>query len=137
MKGRNIMTKSFFLAIVAASALFAGTHTASAAVNAFLYINSNTSPTLPTHLQYFDTTGGIINPEVLFGFNPQPDPPGFGPLADLTNPLRPTIIQPVTGLTPFSLMLGLSDGGRAFTYTSSGAPNTAGETSVLITRTAD
>jgi hypothetical protein len=25
----------------------------------------------------FDTAGGIVNPEVLVGFNPQPDPPGF------------------------------------------------------------
>jgi hypothetical protein len=26
----------------------------------------------------FDTTGGILDPEVLVGFNPQPDPAGFG-----------------------------------------------------------
>jgi hypothetical protein len=32
----------------------------------------------------FTTTGGLLNPGVLVGFNPQPDPPGFGGSRDLT-----------------------------------------------------
>jgi hypothetical protein len=34
-------------------------------------------PSGPMKTFAFDTTGGVLNPEVLVGFNPQPDPPGF------------------------------------------------------------
>lgn len=44
------------------------------------------------------TSGGPINPGVLVGFNPQPDPPGTPePFLDLANPLRPSIIQEADG----------------------------------------
>ena len=36
------------------------------------------------------TSGGVINPGVLVGFNPQPDPPG-DQFLDLRNPLAPTV----------------------------------------------
>ena len=38
----------------------------------------------------FATHGGVVNPGVLVGFNPQPDPPGTPPtMVDLTNAARP------------------------------------------------
>jgi PEP-CTERM motif len=42
----------------------------------------------------FHTTGGITNPGVLVGFNPQPDPPGFpATTADLRDPTSPVFDQ--------------------------------------------
>ena len=44
------------------------------------------------------TSGGPINPGVLVGFNPQPDPPGTPePFLDLANSLRPSITQEADG----------------------------------------
>ena len=42
----------------------------------------------------FRTSGGITNPGVLVGFNPQPDPPGFpATTADLGDPTSPVFDQ--------------------------------------------
>lgn len=41
----------------------------------------------------FDTSGGPINPGLIVGFNPQPDPPGM-PILDLSNAMAPDIFQP-------------------------------------------
>ncbi len=57
---------------------------------------ASTTPTLPTNLHVFDTAGpsGFINPGVLVGFNPQPDPPGDNAAVDLVNPYAPTFDLP-------------------------------------------
>jgi hypothetical protein len=48
-----------------------------------------------TPFQSFDltTSGGVVNPEIIVGFNPQPDPPGDNSknTIDLTNPSNPVI----------------------------------------------
>jgi hypothetical protein len=49
------------------------------------------------------TSGGVVNPGVIVGFNPQPDPPGF-PTLDLTNPLEPVLTQPA-GPTTFDFVM--------------------------------
>jgi hypothetical protein len=59
--------------------------------------------------------GGPINPGVLVGFNPQPDPPGFGgddgALIALLNPADPMLFSPATGPVSFRLAIeGLGDG---------------------------
>jgi hypothetical protein len=46
-----------------------------------------------------ETNGGVLNPGVIVGFNPQPDPPGF-PMLNLTNPKEPILVQPA-GPTTF------------------------------------
>jgi hypothetical protein len=62
-----------------------------------------------------DTLGGPINPGVLVGFNPQPDPPGTPPaLLDLADKASPKIFDS-TGLTfylelAFTGLPGIADG---------------------------
>jgi PEP-CTERM motif len=55
----------------------------------------------------FLTSGGITNPAVLVGFNPQPDPPGFpattGDLRDLTSP----VFDQTTGATAYLVTVSL------------------------------
>jgi len=47
---------------------------------------------LPTDLHYFATSGpGPVNPGVILGFNPQPDPPGFVDRVNLEHPMDPRI----------------------------------------------
>jgi hypothetical protein len=71
---------------------------------------------LPTDLHYLATTGlGPLNPEVIVGFNPQPDPPGFGDLVDLANPLAPSITLSTTGLT--TILFGMHGPGPNDPYT--------------------
>ncbi|HEY5207761.1 MAG TPA: PEP-CTERM sorting domain-containing protein [Roseiarcus sp.] len=58
----------------------------------------------------FRTSGGITNPGVLVGFNPQPDPPGVPvlPTADLRDPSSPIFdqdAQATTYLVTVSLLL--------------------------------
>ena len=57
----------------------------------------------------FRTSGGITNPGVLVGFNPQPDPPGFpATTADLRDPTSPVFDQTSGGaayLVTVSLLL--------------------------------
>jgi hypothetical protein len=59
--------------------------------------------------------GGPINPGILVGFNPQPDPPGdvdFISLLDLTDPTHPTVHAPMTadGAYRFEFFHTLADG---------------------------
>ena len=59
--------------------------------------------------------GGPINPGVLVGFNPQPDPPGFGDdgaLIALLNPADPMLVSPsLGGAFSFRMIIqGLGDG---------------------------
>ncbi|WP_293899164.1 PEPxxWA-CTERM sorting domain-containing protein [Phenylobacterium sp.] len=64
------------------------------------------------------THGGIVNPGVLVGFNPQPDPPGDGALIgllsvlDLADPTHPTIHAPLIGGDGYRLQFyhNLADG---------------------------
>jgi PEP-CTERM motif len=67
------------------------------------------TPTLPHNLDYFGTAGpsGYINPGVLVGFNPQPDPPGDNAMPDLTNPYEPVFTQP--GVGEFTILFGIHD----------------------------
>jgi PEP-CTERM motif len=63
---------------------------------------------LPTDLHYLSTSGpGPVNPAVIVGFNPQPDPPGFGDVVDLRNPMDPSIafrtVSPVTTTILFGM----------------------------------
>jgi hypothetical protein len=59
-------------------------------------------------VKYFalDSSGGELNPGVIVGFNPQPDPPGF-PTLDLTDPFAPTLVQPA-GPTPFDFVMSFT-----------------------------
>ena len=55
----------------------------------------------------FRTSGGITNPGVLVGFNPQPDPPGFPTAtADLRDPTSPVFDQ-TTGATAYLVTVSL------------------------------
>jgi PEP-CTERM motif len=55
----------------------------------------------------FRTSGGITNPGVLVGFNPQPDPPGFPTTtADLRDPTSPVFDQ-TTGATAYLVTVSL------------------------------
>jgi hypothetical protein len=40
-----------------------------------------------------ETSGGVLNPGVIVGFNPQPDPPGVPPV-NLANPFEPIFLRP-------------------------------------------
>ena len=56
----------------------------------------------------FHTSGGITNPGVLVGFNPQPDPPGFpAATADLRDPASPVFDQATTGATAYLVTVSL------------------------------
>jgi hypothetical protein len=59
------------------------------------------------------TSGGLENPEVIFAFNPQPDPPGKQTYLDLTNPEVPTLLLPAVNQT-YELVIGFPYGGFAF-----------------------
>jgi PEP-CTERM motif len=85
------------------------------------HANASTAPvnTLPFGLDYFSTSGpGPVNPGVLVGFNPQPDPPGDvggRTMADLTNPGDPSFVQPGSGV--FTILFGLTGpGGSPFSF---------------------
>jgi PEP-CTERM motif len=55
----------------------------------------------------FRTSGGVTNPGVLVGFNPQPDPPGFpATTADLRDPTSPVFDQ-TTGATAYLVTVSL------------------------------
>jgi hypothetical protein len=55
----------------------------------------------------FRTSGGITNPGVLVGFNPQPDPPGFPTTtADLRDPTSPVFDQ-TTGTSAYLVTVSL------------------------------
>jgi PEP-CTERM motif len=55
----------------------------------------------------FRTSGGITNPGVLVGFNPQPDPPGFPTTtADLRDPTSPVFDQ-TTGAIAYLVTVSL------------------------------
>ncbi len=89
---------------------------------------------LPHNLQYFATSGpGPIDPGVLVGFNPQPDPPGDIAKADLSNPVDPSITQLGTG--NFTILFGLvGPGGTTFSFkVPPGGPNADGVFSFLAT----
>lgn len=92
------------------------------------------TPTLPHNLEFFATSGpGPVNPGVLVGFNPQPDPPGDVARADLTNPIDPSITQP--GVGPFTILFGLGvPGGSPFSFiVPPGGPSRDGLFSFLAT----
>jgi hypothetical protein len=93
---------------------------------------STTAITLPHNLDLFSTTGGFVNPEVLVGFNPQPDPPGDNASPDLTNPLDPSITQPGTGT--FTILFGMKGPtGDPFSFNATGAPNSDGVYQFFVT----
>jgi hypothetical protein len=48
------------------------------------------------YLPPLETSGGVLNPGVIFAFNPQPDPPGI-PILDLADRYEPVLIQPGAG----------------------------------------
>ncbi len=80
------------------------------------------------HPDVFTTSGpGPVNPGVIFGFNPQPDPPGDWEIPNLSNPYAPTITQ--AGAGTFTVFFGMwgSSQSDPFSYTvPSGGPNSDG-----------
>ena len=74
------------------------------------------------------SSGGLINPGVLVGFNPQPDPPGI-PLTtlNLEDPFRPVLFNGALG--DFGLEFTLTGLG-AFTLPTPDAPNADGDTGI-------
>jgi len=71
---------------------------------------------LPGDLHTLATIGsGPINPGVIVGFNPQPDPPGNNPFIDFSNAQHPSITQQGTGV--FTIVFGLTGpAGDPFSY---------------------
>lgn len=101
------------LAVTAGAGLLAAGAASAAGVNTTFAPNF----TFPNGYQGFalQSSGGPINPGVLVGFNPQPDPPGDGDngaLIALLNPADPQLFNPSTGgAFTFTLALeGLGDG---------------------------
>lgn len=71
--------------------------------------------------------GGVINPGVLVGFNPQPEPPGKGlTLLDLSNPFAPSFFNPTAG-DGYNLIFAITGLGDA-KIPLPGAPNSDGRT---------
>ena len=74
------------------------------------------------------TNGGPINPGVLVGFNPQPDPPATPEaFLDLANPLRPSIAQ-AGDSSVFKFELSFTDLDAGLLLPAVQSPNTDGET---------
>ncbi|MGZ3375561.1 MAG: PEP-CTERM sorting domain-containing protein [Phenylobacterium sp.] len=76
------------------------------------------------------TSGGPINPGVIVGFNPQPDPPGFGDrgaLIGLLNPADPLLFSPAVGGS-FTFLIGLLMPGDGSVLPLPDAPNADGRT---------
>ncbi len=76
------------------------------------------------------TSGGPINPGVIVGFNPQPDPPGDGDdgaLIALLNPADPQLISPSLGGS-FTFLIGLLMPGDGSVIPLPDAPNPDGVT---------
>ena len=77
------------------------------------------------------TSGGPINPGVIVGFNPQPDPPGDGDdgaLIALLNPADPLLFSPSVGGS-FSFLIGLLMPGDGSVLPLPDAPGRDGKTS--------
>src|SRR5271165_6172407 len=86
-------TRAATLAFLAALAIPTG---AQAASNPY-YLPNYTFPDLITGFHVF-TAGGLLNPGVLVGFNPQPDPPGTPlPYLDLSIRTDPRITSECDG----------------------------------------
>lgn len=81
----------------------------------------------------FMTTGGRLNPEVLVGFNPQPDPPGFGGSRDMT-PGGGPVTQIATPLsdTGYGFLIALLDVGPDAMTPLPPAPNSDGNTGLAF-----
>jgi PEP-CTERM motif len=78
------------------------------------------------------SSGGPINPGVIVGFNPQPDPPGDGDdgaLIGLLRPADPELISPSLG-GAFTFTLALQDLGDGSVIPLPSAPNSDGFTSL-------
>jgi hypothetical protein len=76
------------------------------------------------------TSGGPINPGVIVGFNPQPDPPGDGDdgvTIALINPFDPVVTSPSTGGS-FTFLIGLLMPGDGSVVPLPDAPNADGRT---------
>lgn len=71
-------------------------------------------------------TGGIENPIVRVGFNPQPEPPGHtGPGVNLTNPMMPVLTTPTEGEPDFEIFFAIANSG-VLTINALGAPDPFG-----------
>jgi hypothetical protein len=81
----------------------------------------------------FMTTGGLLNPEVLVGFNPQPDPPGFGGSRDMT-PGGGRVTQIATPLsdTGYGFLIALLNVGPDAMEPLPPAPNSDGNTGIAF-----
>jgi hypothetical protein len=116
-----------FLILTAASVILMPASVFAAALATTPYTGA-----LPTGLHSLATTGsGPINPGVIVGFNPQPDPPGDNPFIDFANPEHPGITQQGTGV--FTIIFGLTGPtGDPFSYQfGQTAPNSDGRFSFL------
>ena len=81
------------------------------------------------------TSGGPIDPEVIVGFNPQPDPPGDGDRGvtiALFNPFDPVVTSPSVGGS-FSFLIGLLIPGDGSVLPLPAAPNADGRTGESFT----
>jgi hypothetical protein len=75
---------------------------------------------LPPLLHYLATTGaGPINPEVIVGFNPQPDPPGFSDVVDLANRMDPSIGFSTGTPVTTTIVFGMHGPGSSDPYSAS------------------
>jgi prepilin-type processing-associated H-X9-DG protein len=76
----------------------------------------------------FRTSGGILNPGVLVGFNPQPDPPGIPTELDLGNPTLALFSQ--SRGNSFVVTVSLFPGTPSLLLPAVQAPNADGRTQV-------
>lgn len=90
-------------------------------------VGSSLTAPLPHQLFEFATTGpGPVDPGVLVGFNPQPDPPGDHASLDVTNAEAPSIDSP--GFSAYTILFGIhGPGGDPFSFqVPAGGPNSDG-----------
>lgn len=113
--------------VLAGLAILAAPAAASAAVNPYLTPNY-TFPDGTIGFQ-LETADGLVNPGVLVGFNPQPDPPGTPePYLDFANWFRPLVIQAADG-SVFKFELSFTGLDATLLLPAVQQPNADGETS--------
>lgn len=81
----------------------------------------------------FQGAGSLLNPGLIVGFNPQPEPPAAFTRLNLDDPTAPQIIINADPGAHFNLFLGFYSGAAAapFIFDAGGDPNESGEFSFM------
>lgn len=116
------------------------TSTAIAGVLSLLFSVSTHATVLWDHAFALQSSGGIVNPGVLVGFNPQPEPPARITELSFAYPPDPVLVlrdqeNPDDGLQIFDVFLALNVDGLLFSFSDPVEPPAGiGATSVVMTR---